>query len=100
MPPEYDQAWTDEAIARFERIEARQAAYERAIRAVEVIVRSPDGNVEVTVAADGEVRAVSIDGQPRADILETLRSAGEAATWAREKVRAKELGDYQPLMPR
>ncbi|MEV6523448.1 YbaB/EbfC family DNA-binding protein [Longispora sp. NPDC051575] len=100
MPQEYDTAWTDEAVARYERIEARQAAYERAVRAVEVIVRSSDGSVEVTVSADGEIRAVTLEGVSRADILETLRSAGEAATWAREKVRAQELGEYPPLVPR
>ncbi len=100
MAAELDTAWTDEAIARYERIEAAQANYRQAIRGLEVTVCSADGTVEVVVAADGELRSVSVNGASRvlnAAILDAVRSANEAAEWARRKLRAEEFAEYPVL---
>ena len=60
MAREIDEAWIEEAIERYQRIEARLAEFEQAVKTVEVTVRSPDGLVEVVVAADGCIRDVQI----------------------------------------
>ena len=60
MAREIDEAWIDEAIERYQRIEARLAEFEQAVKGVEVTVRSPDGLVEVVVSADGCIRDVRI----------------------------------------
>ncbi|WP_018352285.1 YbaB/EbfC family nucleoid-associated protein [Longispora albida] len=105
MAPEYDAAWVDAAIARYEEIEARQASYERALGQVEVTVRSPDGQVELVVAASGEVRAVTVAERGRtgstselnAAILAAIQSSVKAAEWARQKVHAEQFAGYTLL---
>ena len=105
MAREIDEAWIDEAVERYQRIEARQAEFDRTIRSVEVTVRSPDGMVEVIVTADGTVQDVRFHGRPQARSNEELSravraavaSATDAAGWARQKLHAETFGAYRPL---
>jgi DNA-binding protein YbaB len=105
MAREIDEAWIEEAIERYQRIEARLAEFEQAVKAVEVTVRSPDGLVEVVVAADGCIRDVQIGqhfhGRTAAELSRSVReavsAAADAAAWARQKLHAETFGEYRPL---
>ncbi|MEV4533219.1 YbaB/EbfC family nucleoid-associated protein [Asanoa sp. NPDC049518] len=105
MPREIDEAWVEEAIARYRRIESLRAEFDRAVRATEVTVRSPDGLVEVVVTAAGEVTSVrvvgSLQGRGNRDIsvslTSTIAAAADAARWARDKLRAETFGDYPAM---
>ena len=105
MAREIDEAWIQEAIERYERIDARLADFEQAVKGVEVTVRSPDGLVEVVVTADGAIRDVQIRGQGAAhsaarlsrSVREAVVAAADAATWARQKLHAETFGEYRPL---
>ncbi len=105
MAREIDEAWIGEAIDRYERIEARLAEFEQAVKGVDVTVRSPDGLVEVVVTADGAIRDVQVRGQltgrTAADLSRSIReavvAAADAATWARQKLHSETFGEYRPL---
>jgi DNA-binding protein YbaB len=103
MGRDIDEAWIDEAIERYQRIEARLAELDRAVKGVEVTVRSPDGLVEVVVTADGTVRDIRIQGPARTNdelsraVREAVIAAADAAAWARQKLHAETFGAYQPL---
>jgi DNA-binding protein YbaB len=103
MGREIDGAWIDEAIERYQRVEAQLADLERAAQVVEVTVRSADGLVEVVATADGTVRDVRIHGrapgneQLARSVREAVTSAADAATWARQKLHAEAFGAYRPL---
>ncbi|GAA1804246.1 YbaB/EbfC family nucleoid-associated protein [Planosporangium flavigriseum] len=103
MGREIDEAWIDEAIERYQRIEARLAEFDRVVKDVTVTVSSSDGLVEVVVAADGTVRDVRIRGQARSNdelsraVREAVTAAADAAAWARQKLHAEAFGAYQPL---
>jgi DNA-binding protein YbaB len=103
MAREIDEAWIDEAIERYQRIEERLAALDRAVRTVEVTVRSADGQVEVVVTADGTINDVHIHGPvgSNADLSRAVReavtAAADAAAWARQKLQAETFGAYRPL---
>ncbi|HET6214526.1 MAG TPA: YbaB/EbfC family nucleoid-associated protein [Micromonosporaceae bacterium] len=105
MAREIDEAWVEEAIERYRRIEALQADFDKALHGVEVTVRSPDGLVEVIVSAGGAIRAVTIVGslQDRTNldvsrsIQAAVAAAHDAAGWARQKLHADTFGDYRPL---
>ena len=105
MAREIDEAWIEEAIGRFRRIESLQAEFEKAVHGVQVTVRSPDDLVEVVVTATGTVRDVtivgSLQGRTSADVSRSIRSAvaaaADAAEWARRKLHAEMFGDYRPL---
>ncbi|GII25164.1 YbaB/EbfC family nucleoid-associated protein [Planosporangium mesophilum] len=103
MGREIDEAWIDEAVERYQRIEARLAELDRAARGVEVTVRSPDGLVEVVVTADGTVRDVRIQGKACTDaelsraVRDAVVAAADAAAWARQKLHAETFGEYRPL---
>lgn len=105
MAREIDEAWVEEAIERYRRIEALQAEFDKAVRGVEVSVHSPDGLVEVVVSADGAIRDVtvvgSLQGRTNVDVSRSIRAAvtaaHDAAAWARQKLRADTFGDYRPL---
>jgi DNA-binding protein YbaB len=105
MAREIDEAWIEEAIERYQRIEARLAEFEQAVKGVEVTVRSPDGLVEVVVAADGCIRDVQIGahfhGRSAAELSRSVReavsAAADAAAWARQKLHAETFGEYRPL---
>jgi DNA-binding protein YbaB len=105
MAREIDEAWIDEAIERYQRIESRQAEFDKALATVEATVRSPDGLVEVLVGADGTIRDVRILGQLQGRssaelsraVREAVTAAADAAGWARQKLRGEVFGDYRPL---
>ncbi len=105
MPREIDEAWVEEAIARYRRIESLRSEFDRAVRATEVTVRSPDGLVEVVVTAAGEVTAVRVVGDLRGrgnrdisvSLTTTIAAATDAARWARDKLRAETFGDYPAM---
>jgi DNA-binding protein YbaB len=105
MAREIDEAWVEEAIERYRRIEALRGEFDKAARGLEVTVRSPDGLVEVVVTATGEVTDVRLQGplhtrttsEVSRSVLAAVSAAGEAARWAREKLHAETFGDYQPL---
>jgi DNA-binding protein YbaB len=105
MAREIDEAWIEEAIERYQRIEARQAEFDKALAGVEVTVHSPDGLVDVVVAADGTIRDVRIHGpvheRSAADLSRSVRAAvtaaADAAAWARQKLHADTFAGYRPL---
>jgi DNA-binding protein YbaB len=103
MAREIDEAWIDEAVERYQRIEERLADLDRTVKRVEVTVRSPDGLVEVVVTADGTVRDVRILGDTRSNdelsraVREAVVAAADAAAWARQKLHAETFGAYRPL---
>lgn len=105
MAREIDQAWVEEAIERYRRIEALQAQFDEAIRRVEVTVRSPDGLVELVVTADGAVSDIRFLGplhtRSGPDVARSVRSAitvaDDAAKWAREKLHVETFGEYRRL---
>jgi DNA-binding protein YbaB len=108
MAREIDEAWIEQAIERYQRIEARQAEFEKAVRGVEVTVRSPDGTVDVVVTADGTIRDVQIHGQlghrSAAEVSRAVRdavtAAADAAAWARQKLHGETFADHRPLEDR
>ena len=105
MAREIDEAWVEEAIERYRRIDDLRVEFDKAARALEVTVRSPDGMVEVIVTALGEVVDVRLHGPLHThgnhEVSRSGRAAGaaaaDAARWAREKLRAETFGDYRPL---
>ncbi len=105
MGREIDEAWIEGAIERYRRIESLQAEFDRAVSGVEVTVRSPDGLVEVLVAADGVISDVRFLGplhnRAPADVARAVRAAvtaaADAARWAREKLHIETFGEYRRL---
>jgi DNA-binding protein YbaB len=105
MAGDIDEAWVEEAIERYRRIEAVQAEFDKAVCGLEVTVRSPDDLVQVVVGGDGAIRRVaivgSLYGRTNQDLSRSIQSAVTAATdaarWARQKLRAETFGDYPPL---
>jgi DNA-binding protein YbaB len=105
MAREIDEAWIEEAIERYRRIESLQATFDKALASVEVTVHSPDGLIEVVVTADGEIRDVhvvgSLHGRSNSDVSRSIRAAvtaaQDAARWARQKVQAETFEDYRPI---
>jgi DNA-binding protein YbaB len=106
MGREVDEAWIEEAVERYRRIEERAAEFERAARMLTVTVHSPDGLVEVAVSADGnihDVRVGELRGRTSADVSRSVRAAvtaaADAAAWARQKLHAETFGEYRPMAP-
>lgn len=105
MAREIDEAWVEEAITRYRRIEQLQVEFDARVAKTEVTVHSPDELVEVQVCADGTVRKVSIVGslQGRSNvevsrsIEAALSAAGDAAEWARRTLYAETFGGYAPM---
>jgi DNA-binding protein YbaB len=105
MPREIDDAWVEEAIDAYRRIEEKQASFARALSQLEVSVRSADGTVEIVVGADGKVRRVnvagSLDGVSPTELARAIQqatsAAHEAAEWARRKLYDETFGDYRSL---
>jgi DNA-binding protein YbaB len=100
-----DESWIDAAIDRYQRIETRVAEFEKAVRSVEVTVRSRDGLVELLVTADGTIRDVQIQGSLHGrtaaelsrSVREAVTAAADAAAWAKQKLHAETFGDYPSL---
>jgi DNA-binding protein YbaB len=107
MAREIDEAWIEEAVERYRQIEERTAEFERAAKAVTVTVHSPDGLVEVVVAADGTIKDVQIVGslqgrtgpQVSRSVRDAVTAAADAAAWARQKLHAETFGEYRSLLP-
>jgi len=105
MVREIDETFIEEAIERYQRLDARLAEFDKAVRTVEVTVRSPDGMVEVLVAADGTIRDVTVtgplDGRTSAELSRSIRqavtAAADAAAWARTTLHAETFNEYRPL---
>jgi hypothetical protein len=105
MAREIDEAWIEEAVARYRRIEALQAEFDKAVNGVVATVRSPDNSVEVVVSAAGEIRAVNLlapaHGRNGAELSGSIQAAvtaaADAARWAREKLRAETFGAYPSI---
>lgn len=105
MAREIDEAWIEEAIERYRRIETLRAEFDKAVAGVEVTVHSPDGLIEVVVAATGEIREVtvvgSLHGRANSEVSRSIQAAvtaaHDAAEWARQKVHAETFEDYRPI---
>jgi len=105
MAREIDEAWIDEAINRYRRIEALRAEFDKAVAAHVVSVHSPDNTVEVLVTAAGDITDVRIRGslQNRTatdlaqEVQAVVTSATEAARWARQKLHEEVFGALRPL---
>ncbi|HWB36719.1 MAG TPA: YbaB/EbfC family nucleoid-associated protein [Rugosimonospora sp.] len=100
MAREIDEAFIEEAIERYQRLDALRAEFDKAVRDVEVTVQSRDGVVEVRVAGDGTIRAVtfpgSLAGRSNAElsrsVTEAVGSAADAARWARDRLHQETFG--------
>jgi hypothetical protein len=105
MAREIDEAWIDDAIERYRRIEVLRAEFDKAVAGTEVTVRSPDETVEVVVTADGQITDVRLRGtlQHRTatelsrEIQAVIASAADAARWARQKLHDEVFGAYRSL---
>ena len=95
-----DEAWIEQAIERYQRIERLLADFDKALAKVDVTVKSPDGLVEVVVAADGSIREVliseSAQGRPMREVSRAVQAAvtaaADAANWARSKLHRDMFG--------
>jgi DNA-binding protein YbaB len=102
---EIDEAWIDEAVDRYQRLEQLRAEFEKAVAAHFVSVHSPDDSIEVVVTAAGEISDVRInvslhDRDPvefAREIKAVVTKASEAARWAREKLHGEVFGKLQSL---
>jgi DNA-binding protein YbaB len=102
---EIDETFIEEAVERYQRVDALLTEFETALRGVEVTVSSPDGLVEVVVGADGSIRDVTVTGplagrtnaQLSRSIRDAVSAAADAASWARAKLHAETFGRYQSL---
>ena len=105
MAREIDEAFIEAAVERYQRLDGLLAEFDKAVRAVEVTVSSPDGLVEVVVTGDGTIRDVTITGtltgRTNADVSRSVRqavaAAADAAAWARSKLHAETFGEYRPI---
>jgi DNA-binding protein YbaB len=100
-----DEAWIEEAIERYQRVERLLADFDKAMAKVDVTVRSPDGLVEVIVGADGAIRDVVISdaahGRSPRDLSRSVQAAvtaaADAAQWARTKLHHDMFADFTDL---
>jgi DNA-binding protein YbaB len=100
-----DEAWIEEAIERYRRVERLAAEFDQALARVDVTVRSPDGLVEVVVTADGTIRDVVISesatGRSARELSRSVNAAvtaaADAATWARAKLQRDMFAEFPPL---
>jgi DNA-binding protein YbaB len=105
MAREIDEAFVEEAVERYQRIDAALAEVEKAMAHTEATVTSADGLVRVVVAATGEIRDVqitgSLTGRGRVEVARSVReavlAAADAAAWARGTVQAEMLHRYPAL---
>ncbi len=95
MPREIDEAWIEQAVDHYGRLDRMRAELAERAAVTEVTVRSGDGLVEIVVSADGAFRDVRIADaalcggrgqQLSGTVLAACQRAGEAADWARAKL--------------
>ncbi|MGH3714504.1 MAG: YbaB/EbfC family nucleoid-associated protein [Micromonosporaceae bacterium] len=107
MPREIDEAFIEEAIEQYRKIDEQRQEFGKAIVDIEVTVRSPDGLVEIVVTGAGEFRDVTIadealdpdkgSEQLAQSVLSACQAASHAGQWARQKLYDENFRDYQPL---
>jgi hypothetical protein len=105
MAREIDEAWIDEAISRYQRVEELRAEFDRVVAAHSVSVHSPDQSIEVVVTAAGDIVDVRVHGGLRhrdagefaGEMRAVVTSAAEAARWAREKLHGEVFGSFRTL---
>lgn len=107
MPREIDEAFVEEAIERYRKIDALREEFDKAVVDMEVTVRSPDGLVEIVVSGNGDFRDVHISPEaidpdkgtrPLAQaVLAACKAASHAGEWARRKLYEESFSDYRPL---
>ena len=105
MAREIDEAWIDEAIDRYRRIDQLRAEFDKAVASHFVSVHSPDDSIEIVVTASGEITDVRIHGSLNQrnpiefarEIQEVVTSAAQAARWAREKLHGEVFGKLRSL---
>jgi hypothetical protein len=96
---EIDEAFIEEAVERYQRVDSLLSQFEKALRGVEVTVTSPDG------FADGTIRDVTVTGslagrsnaQLSRSIRDAIAAAADAASWARAKLHAETFSGYASL---
>jgi len=102
---EIDEAWIDEAIDRYRRIDQLRAEFDKAVASHFVSVRSPDDSIEIVVTAAGEITDVQIHGSLHQrnpvefarEIHNVVTSAAEAARWARDKLHGEVFGKLRSV---
>jgi hypothetical protein len=100
MAREIDEAWIDEAIDRYRRLDQLRAEFDKVVASHSVSVHSPDDTIEVVVTAAGEITEVRITGSLHQrdaaefarEIQAVVTSAAEAARWARAKLHGEIFG--------
>jgi hypothetical protein len=105
MAREIDEAWIDEAIERYQRLERLRAEFDKAVASHSVSVHSPDNSLEVVVTAAGAITDVRIHGtlhhrnpaEFAREIQAVVTAAADAARWAREKLHGEVFGTHRPL---
>jgi DNA-binding protein YbaB len=101
---EIDETFIEQAVERYQRIDSLRAEFDKAVRALEVTVHSPDGSVQVVVGADGTIKDVTITGASTGPgdahlsgaVRDAVTAAADAAAWARAKLHSEAFGDYRP----
>jgi DNA-binding protein YbaB len=102
---EIDEAWIEEAIDRYRRVDQLRAEFEKAVAAHLVSVHSPDDSIEVVATAAGAITDVRIHGSLHdrdpvefaREIKSVVTNASEAARWAREKLHGEVFGRLRPM---
>lgn len=105
MAREIDEAFIEQAVERYQRVDSLLSRFEKALHGVEVTVTSPDGLVEVVVTADGTIRDVTVTGslagrsnaQLSRSIRDAVTAAADAAKWARAKLHAETFSGFASL---
>lgn len=107
MPREIDEAFVEEAIERYRKIDALREEFEKTVVDLEVTVRSPDGLVSIVVSGNGDFRDVTISPEAidpekgtrelAKAVLAACKAASHAGDWARKKLYDETFGDYRPL---
>jgi len=105
MARDIDEAFIDEAIERYQCVEAQLAEFNQACTAMEVTVRSPDGLVEVVVTLAGTIRDIVIDDRLLTEdgravstsVRLAVTAAADAAGWARQKLHAETFADFHAV---
>ena len=105
MAREIDEAWIDEAIDRYRRLDELRADFGQAVASHSVSVHSPDNSIEVVVTAAGVITDVRLNGTPHQrhpsdlarEIQAVVTTASEAARWARAKLHDEIFGKLHPL---
>ena len=100
MAREIDEAWIDEAIDRYRRLDQLRAEFDKVVASHSVSVHSPDDTIELVVTAAGEITDVRISGSLHQrsaaefarEIQAVVTSAAEAARWARAKLHGEIFG--------